>query len=482
MSDQDGQQTNFNEPISRETPPPSTPPIIPITPPQDVTLPPEPTPGYVNSAPWPMAQPPTTGTGIASPTYPPPDVATPSYGYAPPSPSYIPPYGYGYTHPNPQYMPNRWQQPQGFFHSTAGRAALNGGAVLLVIVLLGSLGLAVSRILNPGPQGYLWTTSTEVDFIQWTEDSNHHLNGTLQSVSATPNNTVKSTTEAFTGVHDGSNISITFSALGFSSTLTGTLNGNTLTLSVPDQNGYLATDDFQAASVQDYNNAVNALRQRIQTQAAATQSAQATVNTQQAIAQATQSAQSQLDQAVTNANAKLSSDLQALSSDVQNLASNTSFSDVLNAYATDWSKMQKDYQQEKADYANGCGPGGYNAGTVSYDAGVVNYDLGTIQYDDGTLSYDQNAMSGPLSGVQGDIKNVQADWQNLKAAAAADTTGGVSAQYTQHDIDAAVSNAQKQVDASNTALSQAQSQGKQYDQEAAQMNADAQNLANSMHC
>jgi hypothetical protein len=38
------------------------------------------------------------------------------------------------------------------------------------------------------------------------------------------------------------------------------------------------------------------------------------------------------------------------------------------------------------------------------------------------------------------------------------------------------------VDASNTALSQAQSQGKQYDLEAAQMNTDAQNLANSMHC
>lgn len=354
--------------------------------------------------------------------------------------------------------------------------------MLLVLVLLGGIGLAVSQVLNPGPQGYLGTSSTQVVFIQWTEDSSHHVSGTLQSASATSDNTVQSATEAFTGVRDGSSISITFSALGFSSTLTGTLNGDTLTLAVPDQNGYIATDQFHTASVQDYNHAVNALRQRIQTQAAATQSAQATANTQQAIAQATQSAQSQLDQAVTDANSKLSSDVQSMSSDAQSLANSTSFSDALNAYASSWSQMQKDYQQEKNDYANGCGSGGYNASVVSYDAGVVSYDLGTIQYDDGTLSYDQNTMSGPLARVQSDIKNAQTDWQNLKAALAADTTSSVLAQYSQSDIDKAVGSAQKQVDASNSSLSQAQSQGKQYDQEAAQMNTAAQNLASSMQC
>jgi hypothetical protein len=72
-------------------------------------------------------------------------------------------------------------------------------------------------------------------------------------------------------------------------------------------------------------------------------------------------------------------------------------------------------------------------------------------------------MNGPLASVQTDIRTVQTDWQTLKAAAAADTTGGVSAQFTQDDVDTAVGTAQKQVNASNTALSQAQSQGKQYD-------------------
>ncbi|MGO8950627.1 MAG: hypothetical protein ACLQUY_23845 [Ktedonobacterales bacterium] len=91
-------------------------------------------------------------------------------------------------------------------------------------------------------------------------------------------------------------------------------------------------------------------------------------------------------------------------------------------------------------------------------------------------------MSTPLKQVQNDIQAVQSDWQNLKVAVAADTTGGVSAQFSQNDIDTAVGKAQSQLTTSNNALQSAQSQAKQYDQEAAQTNTDAQNLANSMQC
>lgn len=392
---------------------------------------------------------------------------------------------YSYPPQTPQYAVPQMSTPQGFLHSAAAsawRTVLIGGAVLLVLALLSGIGLVVMHTLNPGPQGYLWTSSTEVDFIQWTEDSGHHLSGTLQSVTATSDNTVKSTTAAFTGIHDGSNISITFSTLGFSSTLTGTLNGDTLTLTVPDQNGLLATDAFHLASVQEYNSAVSALRQHIQTQSVATQSAQATVAAQQAQAQATAAAKSQLDQAVATANSQLSSDLDALSSNVQSLAGATDFSNALDAYTSAWTQMQTDYQREQTDYQQGCGSNGYNAGVVSYDAGVVKYDLGTIKYDDGTLSYDQNVVNGALASVQSELSSVEADWQNLKAAMAADTTGNVSAQFSQSDLDTAMHAAQKQINTSKTALSQAQSQGSQYDQEAAQMNTEAQNLANSMHC
>lgn len=471
-------QTEREPPVSR--PAAMTPPIVPI---QDATVPLGPASpldapqGYTPPTAWSAIRP--QASGYSRPLNSPQNPTMGPY-HAP----YTTPFGYTPPLP-PRHATSRWSWQQGFFQSAAGaawRTILIGVAVLLVLVLLSGLGFAVVRALNPGPQGYLWTSSTEVDFVEWTEDSSHHLSGTLQSVSATSDSTVKSTTAAFTGVHDGANISITFSTLGFSSTFTGTLNNDTLTLTVPDQNGLLATDAFHLASVEEYNSVVSALRQRIQIQSAATQSAQATIVAQQTQAQATAAAQSQLDQAVAAANSLLSGDLSALSTNVRALASATSFSDALNAYASSWSQMQSDYQKEQTDSQQGCGSNGYNAGVVSYDAGVVKYDLGTIQYDDGTLSYDQNTMSAPLATVQSGISSVKADWQNLKAAVAADTTGNVLAQFSQSDIDAAVQIAQQQINTSDSALSQAQSQGSQYDQEAAQLNTEAQNLASSMHC
>ncbi len=77
---------------------------------------------------------------------------------------------------------------------------------------------------------------------------------------------------------------------------------------------------------------------------------------------------------------------------------------------------------------------------------------------------------------------VQTDWQSLQAAVAADRSGGVSAQFSASDVNGALSKARQQVDASNKVLQATQAKAKQYDQEAAQMNTKAQNLANSMHC
>lgn len=358
------------------------------------------------------------------------------------------------------------------------------GGVLLLILLAGVVAgivVVVSHVFSK-PDGYLLDSETTVAFIQFTEDQNGHLTGSLQSVYATGDNTVQNESAAFTGVRNGSQISLTFSALGFSATVTGTLNGDTLTLRMPDQNGYVATEVFRAASTADYNAAANKLRQRISGFAAATEAAQATVTQQQAVAQATSSTQNALDQAVIDANNRLSSDLSQLKADIQHLAGNTDFSGALDAYASDWSRMQQDYQKEQSDYQQGCGDNGYNAGVVAYDAGVVSYDLGTIQYDDSSFGYDKDTVTSAITQVQSDMQAVQTDWQNLQSAQAADSIGSATAALSQDDVNAALAKAQQQIDASNKALDTAQGKANQYDQEAAQMNTDAQNLSDSMHC
>jgi len=311
------------------------------------------------------------------------------------------------------------------------------------------------------PDGYLSTDPTTVAFVQFNEDANNHLTGSWQVVEVNSDQKITSEDTGFTGSIDGPHVTLTFSALGFSTNITGTLNGDTLSLQVPDSNtGYIATAVFHAASIQQYNAAVALLRQHVA----------ATIT------------QAALDQAVTNANRQLSQDLSALSSDVQTLAGSSDFRDALSAYADDWKQMQQDYQQEQSDFQQGCGPGGSNAGVVAADAGAVAADLGAIQADDGAFQADQSALQAASSQVQSDLKALQTDWSNLKAAVSADANRHVSAQFTQGDVDRATANGQGQMKTSNKALSDAQSSASTYDKEAAQMNTDAQNLSNSLHC
>jgi hypothetical protein len=355
-----------------------------------------------------------------------------------------------------------WQRIQQFWRGGgAGVQIALIAAALALMVGCGAGSIILFQRVTAKPDGYLAATPTTVAFIQFTEDSSSHLAGSWQAVAVDSDQQITSVNMGFTGSRNGSQITLTFSALGYATNIIGTVSGDTLTLQGPDPNtGYIAPIVFHGASIEQYNEAVALLRRHV-----------AATVTQMA-----------LDQAVTNANSQLSHDLSNLSSDIHTLAANSDFQDALSAYATDWKQMQEDYQQEQSDYRNGCGTNGYNASLVSYDASVVAYDLSSIQYHDGTLSYDQNNMSNALSSVQGDIQTVQTEWQNLMAAVSADKRGHVSAQFTQGDVDSATSNAQDQIKTSNKALSDAQGSATTYDKEAAQMNTDAQNLSNSLHC
>lgn len=355
--------------------------------------------------------------------------------------------------------------------------------LLAFALVIGCAGLAFAlHSMFATPDGYLYTSNTSVAFVQFTTDKNGHMSGTFQEVSATSSETISTQESAFTGVLDGSQVSLTFSALGFSATVTGTLNGNTLTLHIPDANGYMATEVFQGAQVADYNDAVAQLRQRTAAHALATQAAEATVSAEQAKAQATASAQSSLDQAVSGANSAVASDLNTLNSDAYNLSHEIDFSAALGEYASTWQQMQADYQHEQSDYQQGCGAYGANAGQVQADAGQVQADLGAIQADDGGLQASESSAQALIPQINSAITSLQTDWANLQSAAGADPNGSVAAQFTANDVNGAISSAQQQTNAANSALQSAQNQAKQYDTEAAKTAADAQNLANSMKC
>jgi hypothetical protein len=121
----------------------------------------------------------------------------------------------------------------------------------------------ISNIFQPPqPEGYLLVVASEVDYYQWTEGTDHKLSGTYQAAYIESHNTVQTLGGPLARTLDGTNITLTYTAGGYLQSLSGTLNGVTLTLTVTDSAGCLFNDVLHRATIQEYNTEVNTLRQR----------------------------------------------------------------------------------------------------------------------------------------------------------------------------------------------------------------------------
>jgi len=118
--------------------------------------------------------------------------------------------------------------------------------------------------------------------MQWT-DNNGQLTGQIQvlSIDKSSQFMITSTNLAFTGLRSGSSVSLTIAqGLGIPTTWTGTVEGDTLSLVIPDANGFLRTTEFRAGAVGDYNTAAAAFRGALQQRAQQAQVAAAAANQQ----------------------------------------------------------------------------------------------------------------------------------------------------------------------------------------------------------
>jgi hypothetical protein len=94
---------------------------------------------------------------------------------------------------------------------------------------------------------------------QFTLPWGHRMTAPLDALVATA---LARATRDFTGVRDWSNVTITFHGLfGITSSLHGTLGYRTLELQVPQKDGTVATGGFVAGDIQDYNAAVQDIKQ-----------------------------------------------------------------------------------------------------------------------------------------------------------------------------------------------------------------------------
>jgi hypothetical protein len=148
--------------------------------------------------------------------------------------------------------------------------------LLLLLVSAGTVAFATLLIASPQavqmvpflsttpPDGYLSASMDTVVFLRWTEDDQHHLQGQLMNANITEDPTrISQKILAFTGIHNGSDITLTFSMLGMQVNAPGTLSGDTLTLEMQGKNGKIETETYQAATIQQFNDAMVTLQKHI---------------------------------------------------------------------------------------------------------------------------------------------------------------------------------------------------------------------------
>lgn len=114
-------------------------------------------------------------------------------------------------------------------------------------------------------RGWISTGEDSAAFVQWVEISGS-IQGQIQQFSIAED----SFSTGFTGMRSDSRVSLTITALGVSTTIVGTLQGNLLTLAFPVRDGQLVTATFRPGTVEDYSRAVASLERKSRDAAAAT--------------------------------------------------------------------------------------------------------------------------------------------------------------------------------------------------------------------
>ena len=275
------------------------------------------------------------------------------------------------------------------------------------------------RIQSVVDPSYFTVFPDGVWFIQWT-DVQGSLSGQFQRVYVTSDNplVVQSENTQFSGVRNGSDLSLKMGGFFPYATWTGTVRGATLSLTIPDRSGLLATVVLRAGTVEDYNKAASSFRARIAQEAAAAErerQRQAAIAEQERQRLAMIAAQRQ---AVTQADDAVVSALRSLSYNVRQLAEHSQTSNfqlVLKSYADHWAKMQADYEilkihAEKRPF--NC----YQLSVVKYDLSTLEYDLSSIRYDNSSFNYAGSPIANGLSEVARDISKAQTAMEQLQSA------------------------------------------------------------------
>ncbi|MDI5964067.1 hypothetical protein [Streptantibioticus silvisoli] len=286
-----------------------------------------------------------------------------------------------------------------------------------------------SPVNIPGTAGYLISSASEVDYLQWQRESDGTFQGTEldATVSGTvPDAQVTVKRNEFDGHINGTTVSID---VGFH-TDQGVLSGTALTLNVVQQDGSIQPVVYHRASDSDYNGALRTLNASV-----------ASSNSEQQQANGQASAEQQV-----------AGDYQRLGTDSSGLTTD------LSSLSTDLAGTGSDLAGERSDERNVLAeaPGSPDDGTVCGDASGVSGDASGI-------SGDASGVSGDLTGLTADLATFHNDTSTLTGDLAtllriepgyAGGRGGPSPSAIRTAASAAISTARQDVRLANQDIDQ----------------------------
>ena len=291
------------------------------------------------------------------------------------------------------------------------------------LLALGACLLLVACGGGDGPASFVGTASNAAVYVTWTR-SKDTLNGQLTQalMPDTPDGEVETDRVSFTGTVSDNAVSLRLDqGLGTSTTLTGKLDGDTLTLDYPGSDGAVITIKLRHGDSGAFNTALAALRDRV-------------TNAKQQAAEQEAQAEAAGDAAAAVEN------LRALIDRLAQAAENATASNP-GLYEADLDTIRADLDTAKASYAvftsdqqNG------DTDTFCDDATSLADDVSSIRQDIQSMHDDVKTNTDP-SQIDQDITNLRAQFDAL----AGFDPALISDAPSQEDVDAAIRAARHKV-------------------------------------
>jgi hypothetical protein len=325
--------------------------------------------------------------------------------------------------------------------------------------------LSCDRLTDRGPRGYLASDKNGVIFIQFA-DQGGQLSGQMQFFGAEGRGWKKTgaNNASFTGLRDGSNVSLRFAGFFTDRTINGTLSGDTLSLVMPQPDGRLATVGFRRASVGEYNAEVEKIRGQV-----------AKTNEATRRARAEESRLEQLRQRAAEADSSMQSAYEFLDERVKGVGDALRFDKPLSGFDQHWREMQEHEKEFKVKAA--VRPlDSYKLSEVGYALQKLEYDQQRIEYDRQNLGYAMRNANEKISDVREALADLQKAWEGLQAARSSEVGAYIRSEVDEGDITSIKARAEAEIKKLEEATGQADARARGIERKAHDLHGKSQAL------